>query len=535
MGTADERYVGVVLSGRYRIIRGLGRGGMGSVFEATHVDLGGRVAVKVLHSQLTLDDDTVTRFRREAQVAAALSHPHIARVLDMGVEPDGTMFMVQELITGSTLTEVLRDQAPLEPDRVLRLAIQMLSALGAVHQAGVVHRDVKPSNVMLTTGYDGGEMVKLLDFGVARLLEASRLTSTGQLIGTPTYMAPEQMRGVRVDARADIYAVGAVAYGALAGRPPYEGRSYAEIVNQMLTQTRIPLTRLRPELGELGELVERAMAPDPDGRFQTADQMASSLSRLASAMRGGQVVATLPAHPVTRAPNRRLVGLAVGLAVATLGVMGIGAWIVVAPPASPSMVLTPSTPPMPVSVSAAPVLDAGAVAVWPLPALPVSDAGPSPSGAPAGDEDAGRRRSRPVSVQPDSGPTEPPAQPPPAAPPASPPRVGHGPRSMSLSVRDVTGDFDEATMIRLLTGRVGALNACLASIPADEAQPDFYRPPPWTIQINWHLRESGGGNRGATGMPPGRYQDCVSRAFYLLPWPDAPRPAEARCTLVLSE
>lgn len=297
-----ERWVGAVLEGRYVIDRPLGRGGMGAVFEGRHVGLGRRVAIKLLHPELARETEHVARFRREAKVVGALRHPHIVEVLDTsGDASEGPAYCVMELLEGPSLSAVLREVTELEPARAVRIARQVLSALAAAHAAGVVHRDIKPPNIVIVTGYDGSEVAKVVDFGVAHLTETlgyTRLTQTGQIIGTPTYMAPEQASGHVVDARSDVYAVGAVLFTALAGKPPFGRGSAFDVLPRVLTGDRPRLLEVAPQIDpSLAEIVERAMAVDPAVRFQSATDMERALADFATGVPSARAAPTIGQRP----------------------------------------------------------------------------------------------------------------------------------------------------------------------------------------------------------------------------------------------
>jgi serine/threonine-protein kinase len=292
-----ELVEGALLGGRYRVVRRIGSGGMGAVYEAVQEDLGRRVAVKVVHPHLLEEPELLQRFRREAQAAAALGHPNIVQITDFSSTGE-TAFLVMEYLTGESLGEALRREATLPPQRVAFIASQMLAALEAAHRAGIVHRDVKPDNVFLTSIAGVSDVVKILDFGVAKLqgnAVDARLTTTGALLGTPAYMAPEQARGKEVDARADIYAVGACMYHALSGRAPFEAQSFNALLFAIAEDPPKPLSSLRPDVDpELAALVERALAKSPASRFARAGEMRDALAPWAQPSAGEREPAPPP-------------------------------------------------------------------------------------------------------------------------------------------------------------------------------------------------------------------------------------------------
>ncbi len=277
-----ESWTGEYLGGgRYRIGRLLGTGGMGSVYAATREDLGRmRVAIKILHPQLAADGDLIARFRREAETVGAVNHPNIVRILDFQVDDENEpAFLVMELLDGLSLRQELQRRGWLTVERSVFIATQMLAALAAVHRAGVIHRDIKPENVFLTSMSGLGDIVKLLDFGVAKVQSADTLTQTGAVIGTPMYMAPEQARGERLDARCDLYSVGAIMYEMLSAQAPFAGDNYNALLFAIQQGQPTPLAELRNDIADgLMAVVERSMACDIEQRFRTAEEMSQALA-----------------------------------------------------------------------------------------------------------------------------------------------------------------------------------------------------------------------------------------------------------------
>jgi serine/threonine protein kinase len=274
-----------LLGGRYRLGAPLGRGGMGTVYEAVQEGLGRKVAVKLLDARLAEDRQQLERFRREAEVVAALGHPNIVQVTDFQYS-ETEPFLVMELLRGESLASLIQREARLPGARVAFIAAQVLSALAAAHRAGVVHRDIKPDNVFLLADAAVPDTVKVLDFGIAKLApfssigDQAKLTGTGAMLGTPAFMAPEQARGAPdVDARADVYAVGATMYQALTGTLPYQAPSIPALLFAIVEQTPPPLGELRPDLpSELVAVIERAMSKDRTARFADADEMRRALA-----------------------------------------------------------------------------------------------------------------------------------------------------------------------------------------------------------------------------------------------------------------
>ena len=264
---------GTTLCGRYRLDHLIGSGGMAQVWEATDAVLGRKVAVKVLHPHLGVDEAFVRRFRQEAIAAARLNNPGIVGVYDTCTD-GGHEAIVMELLDATTLRQLIDERGALDPDTTLRIGLRLLDALEAAHRAGLVHRDVKPSNILLCN--DG--RVKIADFGIAKADDQTELTREGSLIGTASYLAPEQLTGGPVDARADLYSLGLVLYECLTGRVPFDGDTGAAVALARLHTTPTDPRRLRADVPpRLAGAVMGALARDPDDRFASAAAFRAAL------------------------------------------------------------------------------------------------------------------------------------------------------------------------------------------------------------------------------------------------------------------
>ncbi|MBZ0233903.1 MAG: protein kinase, partial [Deltaproteobacteria bacterium] len=290
--TAD--IVGREIAGRYRVLTKLGEGGMGAVYRGEQISLKRKVAIKVLRPELSRDPALVRRFNAEAELVARLSHPHTVNIYDFGQDADGSLFIAMEFLEGRSLRQVMTQEGPLPPWRALAIARQIAAALADAHGHGIVHRDLKPDNVMLTERGKDKDVVRVLDFGIAKLRDDDRqtvnaMTRAGDLIGTPQYMAPEQIRGEPVDGRTDVYALGAMLYEMLTGRLPFEGPTVMAILSKHLTDTPEPPTVRRPDLGlprELDVLVMTALAKDPAQRQPTMERLGEDVAHLHAQLGG---------------------------------------------------------------------------------------------------------------------------------------------------------------------------------------------------------------------------------------------------------
>jgi len=280
----SDSLIDTLFDGRYRIQRKLGAGGMADVYLAEDQELGRRVAIKILNSRHGNDDQFIERFRREAKNAAALNHPNIVSIYDRG-EAEDTYYIAMEFLDGRTLKELIVGRGAAPVNVAIEYARQILSALRFAHRHGIVHRDIKPHNVLV----DREGRVKVTDFGIARA-GTSQMTETGSIVGTAQYLSPEQARGGEVDPRSDLYSLGVVLYELLTGKTPFDGETPVEIAMKHLSNAPKPPSKLRPDIPpELDMVVLRALSKSPDDRYQSADEMEADLERVA---RGARVSAT---------------------------------------------------------------------------------------------------------------------------------------------------------------------------------------------------------------------------------------------------
>ncbi|HVR01854.1 MAG TPA: serine/threonine-protein kinase, partial [Polyangia bacterium] len=361
-----DSLIGATLAGRYEILRRIGEGGMGAVYEARHTVIGKRVAVKVLLEKFLTKSDFVARLLQEARLASSIGHENIVDVTDFGTTDDGRSFVVMEFLDGEALSQLVMREAPLPVERSLRIARQVASALGAAHAKGIYHRDVKPENVYLVRRGEA-DFVKVVDFGISKAVkqggneegaEVYRLTHTGLLLGTPLYMSPEQARGDEdLDHRVDIWALGIMMYECLTGEVPFRANNYLGIISQVLTHTAAPPSQVRPELGipdAVEAVVMRAMEKDRTRRYAAMADLEHDLERL---LAGDQNVGSplvidgsVGARRGSAVPPRRWhLGLAAALA------LGIGVSLALSrppggdmkPPSAKISTTTPKAPAMP--------------------------------------------------------------------------------------------------------------------------------------------------------------------------------------------
>ncbi len=303
-----ESLSGSLLGGRYRVGALLGQGGMGAVYEGRQEGLERDVALKVLHSHLAGDKDLISRFKREALAVATLGHPNVVQISDFQANSSEPPFLVMELLRGESLRDLLKRRGTLPPERVAYIFQQVLAALEAAHAKDIVHRDIKPDNIFLCATSVQADLVKILDFGVAKILRQEdptigKLTKNGFVVGTLSYMAPEQATGDAIDGRADLYSVGACMYLALTGRKPFDAPTTPGLLKEILTEKHIPLAAARQDIDlGLASIVDRALAKKPGDRFPSAREMASALAAFAKPTPLEATASEAPTLPLAEGP-----------------------------------------------------------------------------------------------------------------------------------------------------------------------------------------------------------------------------------------
>jgi serine/threonine protein kinase len=301
-----------VIDGRYEVVGVLGEGGMGTVYDVLHTSLHRHFAMKVLRSDIAREGDLAARFTNEARATASIKHPNIVAITDFGRMPDGVPYFVMELLIGRTLSQAIKAGGPLPLERGIRIILQIAAALGAAHRARVVHRDLKPENVFLIGRPEAAsDDVRVVDFGAAMILGASRVTKTGIVFGTPHYMSPEQASGQYVDHRADIYALGVMMYEMFTGKVPFEADTYMGVLTQHMFVQPLPPSQVcaaARELGALEEVVLKALEKKPEHRYDTMEQLAEEIERVVTFTHGGvKIAATLGrSRPPSSMPAVRL-------------------------------------------------------------------------------------------------------------------------------------------------------------------------------------------------------------------------------------
>ena len=329
-----------VLDGKFRILKRIGAGGMGSVYRAEEPEMGREVAIKILHPKLKGRSDLVSRFRREARAMSQLKHPNTVRVFMYGELEDGSLYIVMEMLDGRNLNQTVRKEGPLLPSRAIPILVSCCHALHEAHEMGIVHRDLKPENIFVCNQAGMKDHAKVLDFGLAKVTEAQMqpgsmiLTQEGMVFGTPEFMSPEQARGLILDARSDIYSLACILYEALTGKLPFDAKTPMEYVGKHVTAPPILLDDRIPGRAfpkGLGAVLDKALSKDPAQRFQTAVELAEALEPFSGVVGTGtspqspaseKTAATAPTVPASSAPSTKML---VGVALACMVLGGAGA------------------------------------------------------------------------------------------------------------------------------------------------------------------------------------------------------------------
>ncbi len=293
--------VGQVVADRYHVLHKLGEGGMGQVYLAEHVKMGRKSAIKVMNPAMVHDPDAVARFNREAANASRITHPNVCAIYDFGETPEGLIYLAMEFIEGEPLTDLMEREGALPVHRAVSIFVQAADALQAAHDLGIVHRDLKPDNIMLTRGRDGVDLVKVVDFGIAKAVggdDSQKVTKTGLVVGTPEFMSPEQLSGDKLDGRSDLYSLALVLFKMLTGKLPFQATSVQETMIKRLTDDPATLVTARPDLRfppGLQETLDAALARGPTERYQSAAKFANDVAGVVGLERRGGLVTPLPA------------------------------------------------------------------------------------------------------------------------------------------------------------------------------------------------------------------------------------------------
>jgi len=308
--TAPLPKPGDIIADRYRVVAPIGRGAMGVVYRAEHVQISKVMAIKLLHRELQQNPENVARFHREAESASRLNHPNTVHVFDFGRTKSGSLYLVMEYVDGDDLAKVIDKEGPMPFGRVAFLCAQVAGSVADAHAAGIVHRDLKPENIVITEGRDG-ETAKVLDFGLAKLFEGTveaQVTSSGTIVGTPYYMSPEQIQGQELDGRSDVYAIGAIMYECVVGKPPFEALNPLGVLSQHLSEKPIRPSARSPLSvpAEADEIIMRCLEKDPDHRYQTAEDLRQDLIEYLTTVGSGDWRLSAVGQPAPGSGARRI-------------------------------------------------------------------------------------------------------------------------------------------------------------------------------------------------------------------------------------
>ena len=304
---------GDIIADRYRVVAPIGRGAMGTVYRAEHVQISKVMAIKLLHRELEQNPENVTRFHREAESASRLNHPNTVHVFDFGRTKSGSLYLVMEYVDGDDLGKVIGKEGPMPFGRVAYLCAQVAGSVADAHAAGIVHRDLKPENIVVAEGRDG-ETAKVLDFGLAKLFQGTvetQVTSSGTIVGTPYYMSPEQIQGQELDGRSDLYAMGAIMYECVVGEPPFDAPNPVGVLSKHLSEVPLRPSARSPLSvpAEADEIIMRCLEKDPDQRYQTAEDLRQDLIGYLTTVGSGDWRLSGVGQPSLGSGTRRVDGL----------------------------------------------------------------------------------------------------------------------------------------------------------------------------------------------------------------------------------